>query len=82
MGADGDAVCLFCVGRHCVLGVPANWQVMWYEYGLVQVPLGGASVAAAAFGGVLPPGITGTNDRSTLLVSNLVPEVGLRMWLR
>ncbi|KAG0587685.1 hypothetical protein KC19_2G183400 [Ceratodon purpureus] len=39
-----------------------------------QVPLGGASVAAAAFGGVLPPGITGTNDRSTLLVSNLVPE--------
>jgi polypyrimidine tract-binding protein 2 len=39
-----------------------------------QVPMGGASAAAAAFGGVLPPGITGTNDRSTLLVSNLVPE--------
>jgi len=37
--------------------------------------MGGASAAAAAFGGVLPPGITGTNDRSTLLVSNLVPEV-------
>ncbi|XP_024395158.1 polypyrimidine tract-binding protein homolog 3 isoform X2 [Physcomitrium patens] len=39
-----------------------------------QVAMGGASAAAAAFGGVLPPGITGTNDRSTLLVSNLVPE--------
>lgn len=37
--------------------------------------MGGASAAAAAFGGVLPPGITGTNDRSTLLVSNLVAEV-------
>lgn len=44
-------------------------------HGFVQVQMGGASAAAAAFGGVLPPGITGTNDRSTLLVSNLVPEV-------
>ncbi|CAM6103065.1 unnamed protein product [Calypogeia fissa] len=41
-----------------------------------QVPMVGASAAAAAavFGGVLPPGITGTNERSTLLVSNLNPE--------
>eukprot|EP00897_Mesotaenium_endlicherianum_P000287 jgi/Mesen1/10259/ME000778S09597 len=30
--------------------------------------------AAAAFGGVLPPGITGTNDRANLLISNLDPE--------
>jgi polypyrimidine tract-binding protein 2 len=36
--------------------------------------MGGASAAAAVFGGVLPPGITGTNDRSTLLASNLLPE--------
>jgi hypothetical protein len=40
-----------------------------------QVQMGGASAAAAVFGGVLPPGITGTNDRSTLLASNLLPEV-------
>lgn len=48
----------------------------------VQVPMGGASAAAAAFGGVLPPGITGTNDRSTLLVSNLVPEVSSGVGLK
>ncbi|KAL8459758.1 hypothetical protein ACS0TY_031617 [Phlomoides rotata] len=28
----------------------------------------------AAFGGGLPPGISGTNDRCTVLVSNLNPE--------
>ncbi|BBM99468.1 hypothetical protein MPTK1_1g21460 [Marchantia polymorpha subsp. ruderalis] len=39
-----------------------------------HVPMVGASAAAAVFGGVLPPGITGTNERSTLLVSNLNPE--------
>jgi hypothetical protein len=40
-----------------------------------QVQMGSQSAAAAAFGGVLPPGITGTNDRCTLLASNLAPEV-------
>lgn len=30
---------------------------------------------AAAFGGGLPPGITGTNDRCTVLVSNLNADV-------
>ncbi|KAH7387807.1 hypothetical protein KP509_16G041900 [Ceratopteris richardii] len=39
-----------------------------------QMPLGGAAAAAAMFGGVLPPGITGVNDRSTLIVSNLNAE--------
>lgn len=39
-----------------------------------QMPLGGTSAAAAMFGGVLPPGITGSNDRSTLIVSNLNAE--------
>jgi hypothetical protein len=36
--------------------------------------MGSQSAATAAFGGVLPPGITGTNDRCTLLASNLAPE--------
>lgn len=33
------------------------------------------SAIAAAFGGGLPPGITGTNDRCTVLVSNLNADV-------
>ncbi|KAG9150738.1 hypothetical protein Leryth_002901 [Lithospermum erythrorhizon] len=33
-----------------------------------------AATIAAAFGGGLPPGVTGTNDRCTLLVSNLNPD--------
>ncbi|CAM6037604.1 unnamed protein product [Sphagnum compactum] len=40
----------------------------------IVVQMGSQSAAAAAFGGVLPPGITGTNDRCTLLASNLAPE--------
>uniref|UniRef100_A0A0D6R2Q4 RRM domain-containing protein n=1 Tax=Araucaria cunninghamii TaxID=56994 RepID=A0A0D6R2Q4_ARACU len=40
----------------------------------MQVPIGTAAAVAAAFGGMLPPGITGTNDRCTILVSNLNPE--------
>ena len=34
-----------------------------------------AAAIAAAFGGGLPPGVTGTNDRCTVLVSNLNPDV-------
>ncbi|KAL5728841.1 hypothetical protein ACHQM5_001876 [Ranunculus cassubicifolius] len=33
--------------------------------------MGNVSAAAAAFGGGLPPGVSGTNERCTLLVSNL-----------
>ncbi|CAL9107984.1 unnamed protein product [Musa textilis] len=33
-----------------------------------------AAAIAAAFGGGLPPGVTGTNDRCTILVTNLNPE--------
>ncbi|XP_024534074.1 polypyrimidine tract-binding protein homolog 3 isoform X2 [Selaginella moellendorffii] len=41
-----------------------------------QVPMTpSAAAAAAASGGTLPPGVTGTNERCTLLVSNLAPEV-------
>lgn len=37
--------------------------------------MGNAAAIAAAFGGGLPPGISGTNDRCTILVSNLNTEV-------
>jgi polypyrimidine tract-binding protein 2 len=50
---------------------PAGAQLGLNSY---QVQMGSQSAAAAAFGGVLPPGITGTNDRCTLLASNLAPE--------
>ncbi|GER39951.1 polypyrimidine tract-binding protein-like protein [Striga asiatica] len=36
--------------------------------------MGNAAAIAAAFGGSLPPGITGANDRCTILVSNLNPD--------
>ncbi|KAH7568089.1 hypothetical protein JRO89_XS07G0232200 [Xanthoceras sorbifolium] len=38
------------------------------------VPMPNAAAIAAAFGGGLPPGISGTNDRCTVLVSNLNPD--------
>ncbi|KAL0428680.1 UNVERIFIED_CONTAM: Polypyrimidine tract-binding protein3 [Sesamum latifolium] len=38
------------------------------------VMMGNAAAIAAAFGGGLPPGISGTNDRCTVLVSNLNPD--------
>lgn len=41
----------------------------------IQIP--NAAAIAAAFGGGLPPGISGTNDRCTVLVSNLNPDVWL-----
>lgn len=37
--------------------------------------MGDPAAIAAAFGGGLPPGISGTNDRCTVLVSNLNPDV-------
>lgn len=36
--------------------------------------MGDPAAIAAAFGGGLPPGISGTNDRCTVLVSNLNPD--------
>ncbi|KAL3841303.1 hypothetical protein ACJIZ3_025894 [Penstemon smallii] len=36
--------------------------------------MGNAAAIAAAFGGGLPPGVSGTNDRCTVLVSNLNPD--------
>ncbi|RVX13302.1 Polypyrimidine tract-binding protein-like 3 [Vitis vinifera] len=53
----------------------------WDAYGLTTLPysthclnMPNASAIAAAFGGGLPPGISGTNDRCTVLVSNLNPD--------
>eukprot|EP00850_Spirogloea_muscicola_P013895 SM000097S24748 [mRNA] locus=s97:35821:37719:+ [translate_table: standard] len=37
--------------------------------------LNAAAAATVAFGGQLPPGVTGTNDKTTILVSNLNQEV-------
>lgn len=45
------------------------------SYLLFQLQMANAAAIAAAFGGGLPPGITGTNDRCTVLVSNLNPDV-------
>ncbi|KAK2659061.1 hypothetical protein Ddye_005594 [Dipteronia dyeriana] len=43
--------------------------------GAVVFPqMANAAAIAAAFGGGLPPGISGTNDRCTILVSNLNPD--------
>lgn len=39
--------------------------------------MGNAAAIAAAFPGGLPPGISGTNDRCTILVSNLNPDVSV-----
>uniref|UniRef100_A0ACD5VUB0 Uncharacterized protein n=1 Tax=Avena sativa TaxID=4498 RepID=A0ACD5VUB0_AVESA len=39
--------------------------------GAAYAQMGQAAMVAAAFGGTLPPGVTGTNDRCTLIVSNL-----------
>ncbi|KAK4345920.1 hypothetical protein RND71_036096 [Anisodus tanguticus] len=42
--------------------------------GVVFPQMGNAAAIAAAFPGGLPPGISGTNDRCTILVSNLNPD--------
>ncbi|CAA6667654.1 unnamed protein product [Spirodela intermedia] len=42
--------------------------------GVAFPQMGNAAAIAAAFSGGLPPGITGTNDRCTILVSNLNPD--------
>ncbi|XP_050235524.1 polypyrimidine tract-binding protein homolog 3 isoform X2 [Mercurialis annua] len=42
--------------------------------GAAYPQMANSAAIAAAFGGSLPPGISGTNDRSTVLVSNLNPD--------
>ncbi|XP_020592985.1 polypyrimidine tract-binding protein homolog 3 [Phalaenopsis equestris] len=41
---------------------------------VTMAQMNNAAAVAAAFGGGLPPGISGSNDRCTILVSNLNPD--------
>ncbi|KAM0909304.1 hypothetical protein ACQ4PT_014881 [Festuca glaucescens] len=41
---------------------------------ILHIIMGRAAMIAAAFGGSLPPGVSGTNERCTLIVSNLNTE--------
>ncbi|KZV57876.1 polypyrimidine tract-binding protein3 [Dorcoceras hygrometricum] len=59
--------------------LPSEQKPGYGEGGLYAHPvgfpqMGNAAVISAAFGGSLPPGISGTNDRCTVLVSNLCPD--------
>ncbi|OMP11963.1 hypothetical protein COLO4_03566 [Corchorus olitorius] len=44
------------------------------QVGVALIMMANAAAIAQAFGGGLPPGISGTNERCTLLVSNLNPD--------
>ncbi|KDP30748.1 hypothetical protein JCGZ_15177 [Jatropha curcas] len=48
--------------------------VAYPQVGIDLDLMANAAAIAAAFGGGLPPGISGTNDRCTVLVSNLNPD--------
>eukprot|EP00261_Vitis_vinifera_P035532 XP_019076775.1 PREDICTED: polypyrimidine tract-binding protein homolog 3 isoform X1 [Vitis vinifera] len=66
-------------GGMYALQPPGARPVAFPQVGLPQLctelhPMGNATAIAAAFGGGLPPGISGTNDRCTVLVSNLNPD--------
>ncbi|RYR26330.1 hypothetical protein Ahy_B02g060563 [Arachis hypogaea] len=45
-----------------------------HRWGTFQAKSKSLFAIAAAFGGGLPPGVTGTNDRCTILVANLNPD--------
>ncbi|KAG8633333.1 hypothetical protein MANES_18G093400v8 [Manihot esculenta] len=49
-------------------------QAGYGDVGVAYPQMANAAAIAAAFGGGLPPGISGTNDRCTVLVSNLNPD--------
>ncbi|XP_038725706.1 polypyrimidine tract-binding protein homolog 3 isoform X3 [Tripterygium wilfordii] len=49
----------------------SSHQPGYSDAGAAFSQMANAAAIAAAFGGGLPPGITGTNDRCTVLVSNL-----------
>ncbi|XP_048227101.1 polypyrimidine tract-binding protein homolog 3 [Ricinus communis] len=49
-------------------------QAGYGDAGVAYPQMANAAAIAAAFGGGLPPGISGTNDRCTVLVSNLNPD--------
>eukprot|EP00252_Welwitschia_mirabilis_P014051 TRINITY_DN3107_c0_g1_i5.p1 TRINITY_DN3107_c0_g1~~TRINITY_DN3107_c0_g1_i5.p1 ORF type:complete len:462 (-),score=78.92 TRINITY_DN3107_c0_g1_i5:174-1559(-) len=67
----GDAGSMYSiqpVSMHQMVGAP--------PMGLnsLQMPVANASAIMEAFGGVLPRGVMGNNDRCTILVANLNPE--------
>ncbi|XP_011078771.1 polypyrimidine tract-binding protein homolog 3 [Sesamum indicum] len=53
---------------------PGYGDTGMYAHAVGFPQMGNAAAIAAAFGGGLPPGISGTNDRCTVLVSNLNPD--------
>ncbi|KAI3446368.1 hypothetical protein Pfo_003033 [Paulownia fortunei] len=53
---------------------PGYGDAGMYAHAVGFPQMGNAAAIAAAFGGGLPPGISGTNDRCTVLVSNLNPD--------
>ncbi|CAL5348625.1 unnamed protein product [Camellia sinensis] len=69
--------CSHVVGPFCevfpVLGNLFSFCIFRGLFGHLQMGNSAAAIAAA-FGGGLPPGISGTNDRCTVLVSNLNPD--------
>lgn len=54
-------------------GRPSS-QPGYGDAGVGYPQMNNAAAIAAAFGGGLPPGISGTNDRCTILASNLNPD--------
>ncbi|XP_010527312.1 PREDICTED: polypyrimidine tract-binding protein homolog 3-like isoform X1 [Tarenaya hassleriana] len=52
----------------------SSHQPAYGDVGVAYPQMPNAAAIAAAFGGGLPPGITGTNDRCTVLVSHLNPD--------
>ncbi|PON96230.1 HnRNP-L/PTB, partial [Trema orientale] len=75
----GDAGGMYGLQASGARGVPfpqehnKSWIFMAGWFALVT-GMPNAAAIAAAFGGGLPPGISGTNDRCTVLVSNLNPD--------
>lgn len=55
-------------------GGRSSQQAGYGDAGVAYPQMANAAAIAAAFGGGLPPGISGTNDRCTVLVSNLNPD--------
>ncbi|KAF9687065.1 hypothetical protein SADUNF_Sadunf02G0055000 [Salix dunnii] len=52
----------------------SSQQPAYGDVGMYALKMPNAAAIAAAFGGGLPPGISGTNDRCTVLASNLNPD--------
>ncbi|MQL89815.1 hypothetical protein Taro_022398, partial [Colocasia esculenta] len=67
----GDAAGLYTLQPPGARGVAFPQVSIAQSMGLSLVQMGNAAAVAAAFGGGLPPGITGNNDRCTILASNL-----------